>query len=140
MKLSLKLLKSKIFIFMLLAGFISAPLSGAICDISHAKTEIPSNEELNIFTKHSGNKETNNSNIQNKIDDCENLGISIFLVNVHNDQNNFYKQISISPNLIPLVEIHLSEKKLVSKFAGRISSSPTKISNKLYKLNSLFLI
>ncbi len=135
-----KLLKSKILIFILLTGFIAAPLSGAICDISHEKTEIPPSEELNRIEKHSGNYAINNFNIQNGTDDCEDPGISIFIVNFRNDQYNFYKQALISPNLISIVDEHFSEKKFVSKFTGKISSSPTKILYKLYRLNSLFLI
>ncbi|HED06932.1 MAG TPA: hypothetical protein ENI57_02315 [Ignavibacteria bacterium] len=140
MRLSLKLLKSKILISILLISFISAPLGEAICQISLNEFEIPLSVELNRIEKHYDNNTLNNFNVRNGIDDCEEPGISIFIVNIHNDKNSFYKQALISPNLIPLIEEHLSEKKLISKLVERISFSPIKISNKLYKLNSLFLI
>jgi len=91
MRLSLKLLKSKTFIFVLLTGFISASLSGAICGISLAKTEISLSEELNKIAKHSDNNVLNNFNIRNQTDDYEVPGISIFIVNIYNSKTmNMY--------------------------------------------------
>ncbi len=136
----MNLLKSKIFIFILLTGFISAPLSESICNISHEKNELQTNVVLNKVVTHHGYDEIMNFYIQNKIDNCEDPGISIFLVNVRNDKNNFYKQVLISPFLVPLVNEQFLEINFVSNITGKIFSAPSNNSNKLYKLNSLFLI
>ena len=135
-----KLLKNKIFISVLLISFTSSLLSVTICDISHEKTEIAVSGELSKIENQSGNQKTEKFNIQSKTDDCYDSGISNFIIDIRSNGNNFYSQVLVLPNFNQVVSEYRSEKGLYSKAIGKFFLSPPKISNKLYKHISLFLI
>ena len=136
----LNLSKNKIFIFILLTGFILSPLNETICVLSHRHTGVQQNDSFNGVKEFSDINKLNNFTIQNRIDNCDDQGISLFTVNSHNDKNNFYKLFSISSNLISVAAENILETEFTSKSYGNNSPHLIRNSNKLYKINFALLI
>jgi len=137
---SLRLLNNKILISVLLISFSSSLLSDVICDISHEKSEFATSGEFHKIENHSGEQETKTIIDQNNTDNCCGLELSIFITNADSNENVFFNRVLNLYSLNHIENEYSSEKELYSKIIGRFSSSPPKISNKIYRLNSLFLI
>ncbi len=108
--------------------------------MSHRHTQVQQNDSFNGVKQFPGINKLNTFAIQNRIDNCDDQGISLFTVNSHNDKNNFYKLFSISSNLISVVTEHILETGFTSKSYGNNFPHLIKNSNKLYKINSALLI
>lgn len=136
--MKIKKITSTIFVLILVISFTALPLSVPFCLISHNAEEHHNATSL-VQDKANSSYYFNGVNLKDNDKCCDDSGILVFNIDNHrelkNSANNYVLSLIFNSGINLLFEKNYSLKFIPYHF-----SPPQGNSNKLYKINSTFLI